>query len=189
MLTDMFMNMSSPSGTDPENGNASMCRVVGFYFLGSWAPPGPHEAFPCTLRTCPATLSAGGREKKDKEIRIRWKKIWEKITKQKKKRLQHAHEACFQYEIILLKHHITLRKLNMLIGFFYYVLFIIDFRKCIYYRVYFSYYTVTWVTNFVPSFFNMSNDNKLLWIWNRIWSKAGSLGNVFIRRSYHCRKW
>lgn len=31
----------------------------------------------------------------------------------------------------------------MLIVFFYYVLFIIDFRKCIYYRVYFSYYTVT----------------------------------------------
>lgn len=62
MLTDMFMNMSSPSGTDPENGNASMCRVVGFYFSGSWAPPGPHEAFPCTLRTCPVTLSAGGRK-------------------------------------------------------------------------------------------------------------------------------
>lgn len=66
-----------------------------------------------------------------------------KNNQTKKKRLQHAHEACFQYEIILLKHHITLRKLNMLIGFFYYVLFIIDFRKCIYYRVYFSYYTVT----------------------------------------------
>lgn len=52
-------NMNSPSGTDPENGNASLCWAAAIYSESSSAPPEPHEESPGTPRTCPVALATG----------------------------------------------------------------------------------------------------------------------------------
>lgn len=94
MLTDISVNLNSPSGTGPENGNALLCWVVEFYFSGSSAPPEPHEASPYTLRTYLVTLAAGGQEKEDQERR--------EGKKLRKKQTMSCEQTVLQHECVVL---------------------------------------------------------------------------------------